>query len=203
MKKACYILGLITIVVISIEVLNAFGLLESETTRVVQNRLGKWTILVNNTNVTASEIDFNINSITYNTASTVQSGKLAPGLGGYFDIAIDPSDTEVSIRYDITYDTTAFEDADTTLGISGVSEISNKQIVRTDENTYTGIISLSDIANERVDTIRTTISWVNDETKNEEDSELGKTANTTVEIPVHIALTQYTGEQIVEYNNQG
>jgi hypothetical protein len=199
MKKACYILGLITIVVVSIEVLNAFGLLESQTTRVVQNRLGKWTILVNNTDVTASVIDFNINSINYETTSTVQSGKLAPGLGGYFDISIDPTDTEVSIRYDITYDTSALEEIGTSLNITGVSEISNKQIVRTDEHTYTGIISLSDIADERVDTIRTVIGWPNDETKNEQDSELGKTADTTVEIPVQVTLTQYTGEQIVEY----
>ncbi len=199
MKKACYILGLITIIVLSIEVLNAFGLLESETTRVVQNRLGKWTILVNETDVTASEIDFNINSIYYDNASTVATGKLAPGLGGSFEIAIDPSDTEVSIRYDITYDVTAINAARTTLSISNVYETSNKQIVRTGENTYTGIISLSDIANEKVDTIRTVISWANDETKNEEDSELGKNGVGTIAIPVHVALTQYTGEQIVEY----
>ena len=180
----------------------SFGLLESNVTKAVENELGKWTILVNNTNVTGAPVSFTINQINYSTDSGVKTGKLAPGLNGYFEIAIDPTGTEVSVRYDITFDTSNMEATGTSLSISGVTETSGKTITQTGEHTYTGIIALSEITNEKVDTIRTYVNWPNVEANNENDYEVGKTANTTMPIPVTVTLTQYTGEQIEEYEGE-
>ena len=200
MKKVFYISSLVLGIVLIIGILYAFSLLESDTTRVVQNALGQWTILVNDVDVTSEAVDFDIDTINYDTDVNVVSGRLAPGLGGYFDIAIDPSGTEVSVRYDITFDCSNLEDSETSLAISSVSELTNKRIIQTGPYTYTGIITLDEIELDKVDTIRTTISWPNVEANNDKDYELGSTESGILEIPVNVLLTQYTGEQVTEYN---
>lgn len=199
MKKQFYILSALFVIVVIAEIIYAFGLLESQTTRVVEKGLGEWTILVNEVDVTGEVVSFDIDNISYSTDSNVKNGKIAPGLGGYFDISIDPTDTDVSIRYDITYDKTSIEATQTSIDVSSVVETSGKAIVQTGENTYTGIISLSEISNNQVDTIRTTINWPNVEANGEKDYEVGKTSNASIDLPITIKLTQYTGEQIVEY----
>jgi len=202
MKKILYILSLVLVAMVVLLVLQAFGLLEASTTRVVESRLGKWTILVNDTDVTSQTVDFSIDTINYDTSSKVKSGKIAPGLGGYFDIEIDPVDTEVSIRYDLAFDLSTIEDSEAAIVLSSVTELGGKTLTLTDENTYTGIITLSDIDNGNVDTIRARINWNNVEAKNDKDYELGKTADSVLEIPVQLKLTQYTGEQIEEYEGE-
>lgn len=202
MKKVCYISSALLIVFVIIKIIFSFSLLESNTNLVVNNSLGKWTILVNNTDITRNTVGFNIDSIYYDNNINVKSGKLAPGLGGYFDISIDPDDTEVSVRYDITFNTTNLSSSNTSLSISSVSELSDKTIVQTDQNTYTGIINLSEINNNKVDTIRTTINWENMEVNNDKDYEVGKQSNKTLEIPVTVKVSQYTGEVIREYEGE-
>lgn len=199
MKRVCYFLAIVLLIVIIVKIFYTFALLESNTTRVVENGLGSWTILVNDTDVTGSEVEFEIDNIVYEQDNTVVSGRLAPGLGGHFDISIDPTDTEVSVRYDITFDYTELEALGTTISVASVSELSGKNVIRTGENTYTGVISLSEIEDDQVDTIRTTISWVNDETKNTQDTDLGMQDNPTIVIPIQVRLIQYTGELIEEY----
>ena len=200
MKRVFYISSLVLGIVLIVGILYTFSLLESETTKVVQNALGQWTILVNDVDVTSESVDFDIDTINYDTDVNVVNGKLAPGLGGYFDIAIDPSGTEVSVRYDITFDTTELDASETSLAISSIRERSGKRIIRTGPHTYTGIITLTEIGQDKVDTIRTTISWPNVEANNDKDYELGKTEDQTVEIPVTVLLTQYTGEQVPQYS---
>ena len=199
MKKQFYILSAIFVVVVIVEIIYAFGLLESHTTRVVQNDLGQWSILVNNVDVTGQTVSFTINNINYDTDTNVESGKMAPGLGGSFDISIDPSGTEVSVRYDITYDKTAIQSTETSIDIGSVVETSGKTLVQTGANTYTGIITLNEINNDKVDTITTSLVWPDVAANGEKDYEVGKTANSTISLPITVKLTQYTGEQITAY----
>ncbi|MBQ6546455.1 MAG: hypothetical protein IJL74_00460 [Bacilli bacterium] len=202
MKRIFYISSLVLGIVLIVGILYAFSLLQSDTTRVVQNGLGQWTILVNEVDVTSEAVDFDIDTINYDSDVNVKTGRLAPGLGGYFDIAIDPSGTEVSVRYDITFDYSNLEDSETSIAVSSVRETSGKRIIQTGPSTYTGIITLDEIELDQVDTIRTTISWPNVEANNDKDYELGKTENATIEIPVNVLLTQYNGEQVVQYEGE-
>ena len=48
--------------------------------------------------------NFALANINWNNNSHVKSGKAAPGSVGDFHIIIDPNDTDVSFRYDITFD---------------------------------------------------------------------------------------------------
>ena len=70
----------------------------------VEVSFAKWEILVNNTDITNS----NVSEITFNPTieanSNVASGKVAPSSTGYFDIEIDPTNADVSFQYTISLD---------------------------------------------------------------------------------------------------
>ena len=65
MKRVFYISSLVLGIVLIVGILYTFSLLESETTKVVQNALGQWTILVNDVDVTSESVDFDIDTIIF------------------------------------------------------------------------------------------------------------------------------------------
>ena len=89
-------------------------------------------------------------------------------------------------------------------GISSVSETNGKTIVRTGENTYSGIVSLADINNHEKVNIVINLLWNNNESNNKNDYELGKSADVGIFIPVIINLKQYNGSEIlIPYEEPG
>lgn len=125
----------------------------------------------------------------------VKTGKLAPGLSGSFEIEISPEDTNVSIRYDITLNEE--ELGDTNLKIKSVQEVENNvELIKTGENTYTGLIPLEDINNGIKHKIRMEIMWEDNEENSENDTEIGK--NHQLQIPIIFHAIQYLGEEITE-----
>lgn len=131
--------------------------------------------------------------------SHVKADKLAPGLSGSFEILINPEDTNVSIKYDITLNEQ--ELGDTNLKIKSIEEIeNNKQLIKTGENTYTGIISLNDINNGVKHKIRVEIEWVDNEENSKNDTEIGM--NHKLEIPIIFHATQYLGEDITSVTEE-
>ena len=151
--------------------------------------------LVNDTDITSGvNTKFFVDEIIWNPSDNVKSGKLAPGVSGYFDIVIDPTDTDVSVRYDINFDFSEFEN--TNIVVTSIEEINNKTIVKTGTNKYTGVIPLSEIKNGVTNTIRVNVKWDNNEDNNEYDSSLGAVPNNVKNIPVFINVSQYLGETI-------
>lgn len=195
MKKVYVCFALILLVLTIFIILKTYGLFESKTSLNVQSDVGKWVILVNDTDITAgANTKFSVNEIIWNPSDNVKSGKIAPGVSGYFDIVIDPTDTDVSVRYDIDFDFSEFEN--TNIVVTSIEEINNKTIVKTGTNKYTGVIPLSEIKNGVTNTIRVNVKWDNNEDNNEFDSELGAVPNNEMNIPVFINVSQYLGETI-------
>ena len=73
-------------------------------------------------------------------------------------------------------------------------------MIRTDESTYTGVITLNDIKEKKVNNIRVKITWLNDEENNKADTTMGTIENYKINIPIEVDVTQYLGETIEEYN---
>ena len=96
------ILSLIAFVFVLYEFNTSYGLFESNNNMIVNTEIGKWNIYVAGTDLTAG--NFVVDSINIVDSQNVKSGKLAPSTMGYFDILIDPRNTSVSVRYDITFD---------------------------------------------------------------------------------------------------
>ncbi len=168
----------------------SYALFESEITGEVETNIASWKIKINNTLIQEGITNqFVINSINYTqTDSNVRSGKFAPGIEGYYDLEIDPTDTEVSVKYSII-----IEDFETeNLEIDRIELLSGGTLTVND-NTYTGIIPLS---NQTIQRIRIYLVWtdLNTAEGNAEDSRIGTRDNPDVNIPVTVNLIQYLGE---------
>ena len=72
--------------------------------------------------------------------------KISPGSSGTIDLEIDPSGSDVAILYEFRFVDKKIDD-DKLLTFSEI--ISNDGIIRTNQDTYAGIITLDDIANNR------------------------------------------------------
>ena len=186
-----FILGVLLVMFIITE---TYGLFETNNVMIVNSEIGKWNIYINETS--ATEGTFVVDSITVMNNEKVKNGKIAPGTSGYFDIVIDPADTDVSIRYDISFDFSLILDS---FSIKKIEEAGGVNLIQTDEFTYTNIIDLASIKEGATNTIRVYVEWINNEENNEQDSEVGQTKDNYINIPINILVSQYLGEEIQEY----
>ena len=194
-SKILYITCAIMIFVTIYEITNTYGLFESNINMDVDSKLATWNILINDTNIGKSET-FNIDNFISEEDRTVASGKIAPGTSGYFNININPSTTQVSIRYDLTFD---FSKLDNLFTITKVEEKNGYNLIKTGPNTYSNVITLNEIKENKTNNIRVHIKWNNNEENNDKDTEIGLTENNTLNIPVSITVLQYSGEKIEPY----
>lgn len=194
-SKILYITCAIMIFVTIYEITNTYGLFESNINMDVDSKVATWNILINDTNIGKSET-FTIDNFISEEDSTVASGKIAPGTSGYFNINIDPSTTQVSIRYDLTFD---FSKLDNLFTITKVEEKNGYNLIKTGPNTYSNVITLNEIKENKTNNIRVYIKWDNNEENNDKDTEIGLTENNTLNIPVSITVLQYSGEKIEPY----
>ena len=195
--KIILVLALIIMLAVTIyNVRNTFALFESEIQLGVEETTGSWNIYINNTNISGSSTEFTVNNVNISTNEHVVADRMAPGTSAYFDLNIVPTGTDVSIRYDITFD---FSELSTSLVVDDISELNGRTLVRTDENVYSGVITLAEINNNVSSDVRVSIKWDNDEANNEVDTEVGRNINGSISIPVRVDVIQYLGEQLVEY----
>jgi len=175
-----------------------YGIFESNIFRDVNMKIATWEVEINGTVVTNEQKKFNMEDIKWNNSENVLEGKVAPGMDGYFDIVIDPKNTDVSIRYDITYDIDYLNEINTAFKVTKVEELNGYELVLTDKNTYTGIV---DLESNKIYTIRTYIKWEDNVEYNDNDYQLG-TTTALFELPININVTQYLGEEIIEYKGE-
>lgn len=177
---------------------DTYGLFESKNVMTMENNLAKWQVLINGTNVTSNK-KFVVDTINVTNSDNVKEGKIAPGCEGYFDIVINPTDTDVSIVYNITFD---FSKISNSFTFYKIEEIASGNLIRTGENTYSKVISLEEIKKGVTNTIRVYVKWENIEDNNDYDSEIGIAKDSSINIPVAVEVSQYFNEKIEEYQNE-
>ena len=199
MKKILYF-SFVAIAVMSLFYLvKTYALLETNAKATITEDVGKWQIKLNNTDISQGlSNSFNIDNLVYTDNANVDNNIIAPGRKGYFDIIIDPTGTDVSIRYDVTLN---LADNDYPSNINfNVADTSDNSSIRSAINTYSGTINLSDINNNKKVTLRVTIDWQNMADYDTSDSNMGTTNNTYINIPVIVKVSQYLGESIIPYS---
>lgn len=193
-KKYLILLTFIATIFAVYEITSIYAVFHSEAVGNVSESLAKWKILVNNQDiVSGTEQDFDIGEFIIPNNNVIE-GKFAPGLEGYFELTIEPQDTQVSVRYDITIDESQaiLED----IHLISVEEIAqNNTLIQTAEDTYTGIIPLSVINNNYVNTIKITFKWEEEENALQNGTEI-KTDTPAIDIPIKVNVKQYLGETI-------
>ena len=197
-KKVLIIIVLLIIIFIILiyAILSTFATFRSEFTGDMKIDNATWKILVNSTDISSNAVkEFVIDDIEIDESQGVEPGKLAPGLKGNFNILIDPTETDVSIMYEIKFDTTDINA--TNIRIDSVKEtMAGNTLIKSDSNTYVGIISLDDIKNNLTNNIQVTLYWCDD---GNEDINIGSIPNHKINIPVQVKVSQYLGEEIQEF----
>ena len=193
-KKILYFICGLCLSMTIFMVIDSYGLFESKNVLNVDSNIAKWNVFINGTDIKKNET-FVVDKINLINNDNVLEGKMAPGSKGYFDIVIDPTDTDTSIRYDISFD---FSSLNGKIVVSGIEEITSGNLVRTGKNTYSKVITLTEIKNGITNTIRVYIKW--DNSDDESDSAIGSVINNFINVPVTIAAYQYLGEKIDIYN---
>ena len=145
--------------------------------------------MVNNESINETT-SFSVSNITVSGDSNVRQNYFAPGTSGYFDLVIDPSDSDVSVYYEIVCHIELLQNDQ--IHLLRVENVGKPNLTVVRPNTYSAIIPLSDIKNHVTTTIRFYVEWVNDENNNEVDSLYGS-SSTKFDIPMDITFSQYTG----------
>lgn len=166
----------------------------------LSQEIGKWVIKVNEMDIyseTGESVEFQVNNLNNFSNPNAASDKISPSSTGYVDIIIDPTGTDVAVRYDIELDLTGISN----LAIEARLEMASgdNTLVKTDENTYSGTISLAEIQVGETAEIRCYVTWNNDETKNDEDTIIGTGERASVSLSANVTVSQYLGEPITEY----
>lgn len=189
------IMLVITIYVIS----TTYALFQSQIKGSVVKNVGKWSIKINGEDVLkGTSEEFNMQQFIVDENENTKPGKMAPGTTGSFELSIDPTDTQVAVRYDISI--VLDEITNDKVQLISVEKDSTNNIVKTAENTYTGIIPLEEIEKGAIDLVKIKFCWENDEQNNIADSEIGTIINSKIQIPVKVNITQYLGEEITAFS---
>lgn len=184
----------------------------------VEENVGNWIIKINDKDVTTVDAYgnfgvFEIDDFTWNWSESphVKEPKVAPGMKGYFDLKIDPTGTDVSIKYTLTIDDSKIAEmlgiaADEAkdrinLKMTGIVENGVEIELPRDEDgniVITKIKTLEQIKSEnesdRIDNLEVEVTWENNEDNNDIDSQIGSVANSTIKLPVKVDVIQWTGE---------
>ena len=209
MKKLLRILVLIMLIITLFQIANMYALYKDQLEGDYTSLLGAWSIKVNETDISSGEENLTFNmtedNLTYLDSDRVKSQKMAPGTQAYFEIIIDPTNTDVSILY--TLNIKLDEVAEAKLKLVNVEnyfqkpgeadQVTNEDVYTANEaHEHEAIIPVAKINDKYLNHIRLYFEWENVEENNESDSELGQTEDAKINIPLEINLKQYTGEVI-------
>lgn len=205
MNKKIKLVILILILILFVVILRStYSKYTNTASAVINEDIGKWVIKLNETDITNETItEFEMNKVYWNWDSSphVKYPKVAPGMEGYFDLVIDPTDTDTSLKYTIEIDDVNVSIPEVNIKITAIEELNGKDITLTPNPDGPEVVErikkLAEIQSqdesERLDTIRIHVKWENNEANNQTDSEIGKIADNVVSIPIKVNVIQYTG----------
>ncbi len=199
MKKIKEILSafLIIMLIVTILVINrTYALFESMKEFNINMDIAKWNIAVNNLTVGGNQEDkFLIKNLLLDANSNVVAGKVAPGSKGTFDVEIDFKDTDVSVKCELEIDQERMKEAGLKFNSFQFSDTSITTTTTTNGQMF--IVPLSKIQEAGNSetfklNVRIAFEWINDETRNIEDTMIGTSSvRTKLDIPVKLKFSQY------------
>ena len=198
-SKKIYLVYVFILLIAIICIIQIFAVFQSEVEGSINLEKGVWQIEVNGTDISNGvNKEFIVNNIEIQNNEHVKPGNLAPGLSGIFNISINPENTDVSVRYDVSLNEESLTNKNIT--IKSITEtVQGNSLIKTGENVYTGIITLDDINQAIQNNIKVEIEWIDNEEYNEEDINMGTQEDYKLEIPIVVHVTQYLGEVIETY----
>lgn len=193
MKSKLWIYTIIAFGISLFLIIGTVASFETDAKAEVNTTIGKFNIKLNGYQIgTGLNQTFTVDNFIYTDNDNVESGYIAPGRSGYFDVILDVTDVDVAFRYDINIsaDLSNFGD-----NISyTVTDISTGANINYEDGSYYGIVELDDLDQESEIKLRINISWLNDATYDANDTEVGTVTDNKIVIPVNVHVIQYLGE---------
>ena len=180
-----------------------------------------WVIKINDKDITIPDENgeigvFEIEDFTWDweSAPNVKPPKVAPGMSGYFKLKVDPTGTQVSVKYTITIDDSKIAEMLAGIGVTGedLADRINLKITGIKENgvdielprddggniVISKIKELEDIQSnnetDRIDELEIKVTWEDNEANNDIDSKIGSVPNNVIKLPIKVDVIQWTGE---------
>ena len=128
--------------------------------------IARWQVLVNNEDVTSAATLNNIITPVFPGNNNIAQGVIAPSAEGYFDIVIDATNTDVSLRYEVT--TSANEESivqDLVLSGYSIDNGERQEIVEDENGNFKIQGDIRYNSQDKDVTLRVYIKW-NDDTEN-------------------------------------
>ena len=193
-KQILMIITLIVILFALYKIAQTYAVFYNEANGTITQKQANWIIKINNADISSGvEKEFVVDQFECNENSHIMPGKIAPSVTGDFYITIDPTNTDVAVKYEIKMDKSNL--VNEKIQILSIEEVENNiSLTETEDGAYSAIMSLDDIKAGKINKIKVTISWENDEENNEEDTKIGTVKNPTLQIPITINVSQYLGE---------
>lgn len=223
-KKIRFVILIIILILLVLIIRTTYSKYYNQADSQISENLGKWIIKINDKDITKPDENGKIGEFVidsenfvwdWESAPHVQSPKVAPGMEGYFNLKIDPTGTQVSIKYTITIDDSKIEEMLKNAGAEGENLIErlNLKITGLKENgvnveelprdeagniVITKVKTLEQISSnkesDRIDNLQIQVTWVNNEDNNDIDSKLGSVANSIIQLPIKVDVIQWLGE---------
>ncbi len=192
------LLAFIVIVVLCLWYLHSKGTYTSYSSEVngeADSKIAGWHIKIDKEEVTTvEEKNIQIKDISWE-GTRVEDGKVAPGSVGKMNIEIDPTGTEVAIKYDLEV-VDKKVDAKTILTVKNITQ-SDVELIRTGPNTYTSVLTLDMIDKGIKPVVQMDIEWENDDNVNDLE---GNDFDLDSFFKINFSAVQYRGEEIVAYS---
>lgn len=222
-KKIRLVILIAILILLALIIQSTYSKYTNKSIGTINENVGNWVIKINDKDITVPDENgeigvFEVEDFTWDWALTpnVKPPKVAPGMIGYFRLKVDPTGTDVSIKYTITIDDSRIIEVLHNAGVSGedIAERLNLKITgitndgvslempRDDEGNIVisrvKELSMIKSANEedRIDEFEVEVTWEDDEANNDLDSKIGSIPNNLIKLPIKVNVIQWTGEEI-------
>ena len=224
------------LIITIIQIKNTYAMYKDQVLGMYNQEIGKWNIKLNETLITTGSqiVNFNIDDVKYvenpNVTTRDQNGNevgphvIAPESEAYFTICIDPTDTDVAIKYIVKLESISkflikdlnkeynFNDGNFSIKKVVVEkEYNNGEEKKTSnynpsETFFSHVIPLADIKKGVKEYVTVYFKWYNIEAYSESTtrlSDFAKNHDVSLIIPVNVKAEQYVrvGKNIFDINN--
>lgn len=204
-KKICLLLFTFCLAISFITIKDTYAKYITSTNGDANINIARWKILVNNQDVTQNKEITNVITPVFDGNDNIASNVIAPTAEGYFDILIDASNTDVSLKYEIT--TSNSDDSSVSdLQISGYSiDDSEKQTAMTDDGQVKIENSIFYNSKDKDLKLRIYLKWNDDSDNgatmdNTKDTEATQIENSKAKVNVQVKFIQIPNTTTTDLN---
>lgn len=184
MKKRLILTSIFIVCIIGLVFINTYGLFETNAKATTSLAIGKWKVVLNDTDVTLLQ-SVSFSDFEFTGSTHTEEGYFAPGSTGVFEVELDLSNCDTAVEYNLTFDTTQFDDHPN-IELNIIDEDTNQEAI---DGVFHGVVGLNDLDTPK--RLRIEMIWNDDPNYNENDNELiGETLN----FVINSNFKQYTGE---------